>query len=42
MKSMAYRFAFQSPDRTLTDQEVEPELEALTSSLNQSLEASQR
>ncbi|MBM4252099.1 MAG: phenylalanine--tRNA ligase subunit beta [Deltaproteobacteria bacterium] len=41
-KSMAYRFAFQSPDRTLTDQEVEPELQALTAWLSQSLEAAQR
>ena len=42
MKSMAYTFDFQSPDRTLTDNEVEQEVTALVAWLGQQLEAKQR
>jgi phenylalanyl-tRNA synthetase beta chain len=42
MKSMAYTFDFQSPDRTLTDTEVEQEVTALLSWLGEKLEAKQR
>lgn len=42
MKSMAYTFDFQSPDRTLTDNEVEQEVTALLAWLGQKLEATQR
>ena len=41
-KSMAYTFDFQSSERTLTDQEVETEVAALTSWLGEKLGASQR
>lgn len=41
-KSMAYTFYFQSPEKTLTDQEVEQELGALTSFLCQQLSLTQR
>ncbi len=41
-KSMAYSFDFQSPDRTLTDAEVEQEVTALVSWLGDKLEAKQR
>jgi phenylalanyl-tRNA synthetase beta chain len=42
MKSMAYTFDFQSPDRTLTDAEVEQEVTALVAWLGQRLGAQQR
>lgn len=42
MKSMAYTFDFQSPDRTLTDTEVEQEISALVAWLGEKLEAQQR
>lgn len=41
-KSMAYSFAFQSPERTLTDQEVDAEVQQLVQWLGQNLEAQQR
>ena len=41
-KSMAYRFAFQSPERTLTDAEVDQEVAGLVSWINDRVEASQR
>ena len=41
-KSMAYTFDFQSPDRTLTDTEVEQEVTALLGWLSEKLEARQR
>ena len=41
-KSMAYSFAFQSPERTLTDQEVEQEIGALVQQLGETLGATLR
>src|SRR5262249_16043650 len=41
-KSMAYAFSFQSPERTLTDQEVEQEMEALVAWLGESIGAARR
>ncbi|MCX6111568.1 MAG: phenylalanine--tRNA ligase subunit beta [Proteobacteria bacterium] len=41
-KSMAYRFAFQSPERTLTDAEVDQELTGLLGWVNTQVEAAQR
>jgi phenylalanyl-tRNA synthetase beta chain len=41
-KSMAYSFQFQSPERTLTDQEVEGEVTALIQWLGESLQVTQR
>jgi phenylalanyl-tRNA synthetase beta chain len=41
-KSMAYNFTFQSAERTLTDHEVEQEVQALVAWLGQSLQVAQR
>ncbi len=41
-KSLAYSFWFQSPDKTLTDQEVEPEISALLAWLGEKVGASLR
>src|SRR5690606_18231607 len=41
-KSMAYTFAFQSQDKTLTDQEVEQELEQLNAWLAEQLSVQPR
>jgi phenylalanyl-tRNA synthetase beta chain len=41
-KSLAYAFAFQAPDRTLTDAEVEAEIAALLGWLGETVKATQR
>lgn len=41
-KSLAYAFSFQSPERSLTDPEVEQEMEALVSWLGESVGAQRR
>ncbi len=41
-KSLAYSFAFQSPERTLTDPEVEAEIMALLAWLGETVKATQR